>query len=128
VLARAKGGRALALANLATGLGTMLPPLAPGAIGILASGALFGLSIFMSPAAVTAFGRANLDEAQWGRSVALFTSAFALGQILGPITAGKLADVAGDLSIGLLAAGGTLVLGALVAAWQKPLKTGLAVR
>lgn len=128
VLTRAKGGRALALANLATGLGTMLPPLAPGAVGILASGALFGLSIFMSPAAVTAFGRANLEEAQWGRSVALFTSAFALGQIFGPIAAGKLADVAGDLSIGLLAAGGTLVLGALVAAWQRPLKPGLSLR
>ena len=121
VLQRSRGGGALALSNLATGLATILPPLAPGTVGLLVSGAAFGLSIFMSPAAVTAFGRANLAQAQWGRSVALFTSAFALGQILGPIAAGALADVAHDLAIGLLAGGGVLVLGALVAAVQKPL-------
>jgi MFS family permease len=121
VLARFKGGQPLALADAATGFGTLLPILAPGPIGILASAAVFGLSIFIGPAAVTAFGRANLEAALWGRSVALFTSVFALGQIFGPIAAGLIADAAHNLGLGLGAAAFTLFAAAGAAAAQRPL-------
>ena len=121
VLARYNGGQPLALANAATGLGTLLPILAAGPVGILVSAAMFGLSIFIGPAAVTAFGRRNLDASLWARSVALFTSAFAFGQILGPIAAGLIADAAQNLAYGMAAAALTLFAAAGVAAAQRPL-------
>jgi MFS family permease len=95
------------------GAAVMLSPLAWRGIG---------LSFFMGPASVTNFSRKNLPEAQWGRSVALYTTVFALGQTVGPVAAGFVADAAKSLSFGLLAAGGALLLGAVISVLQKPLR------
>jgi MFS family permease len=122
ILARSTGGGALVLVCVATAAGTMLPQFLPGAEGLLLSAAIFGLSFFMGPASVTSFTRKNLPEAQWGRSVALYTTVFALGQTVGPVAAGLVADAAKSLSFGLLAAGGTLLLGAVISVLQKPLR------
>ncbi len=122
VLARATGGGALALACAGTGLGTLLPLLLPGPAGLLLSAAAFGLSLFVGPASVTAFGRVNLPEDLWGLSVALFTTVFALGQTLGPLAAGLIADASDSLTGGLLAAGLTLLLAAIVASLQRSLR------
>jgi MFS family permease len=121
VLARSTGGSALALVCVATAGGTILPQFWPGADGLLLSAAIFGLSFFMGPAAVTSFSRKNLPEAQWGQSVALYTTLFALGQTVGPVAAGLIADATKSLSFGLLVAGGTLLLGALVSVFQRAL-------
>jgi MFS family permease len=122
VLAKATGGGALGLACGGTGLGTLLPLLLPGTAGLLLSAAAFGLSLFIGPASVTAFGRMNLPEAMWGRSVALFTTVFAVGQTLGPIAAGLIADASDGLATGLLAAGLTLLLAAIVSIMQRTLR------
>jgi len=121
VLARHSGGLPMALACTATGVGTLLPLVVPGAIGVLASAFVFGGSFFMGPGSVTAFGRNNLPEAQWGASIALFTTIFAVGQLIGPVAAGYIADASSDLTLGLIAAGATLLLAGLLAAFQKPL-------
>jgi MFS family permease len=121
VLATATGGRALALACAATGVGTLLPLLVPGATGLLLSAAAFGGSFFIGPTSITAFSRKNLPEASWGRSVALFTTAFAIGQTLGPVAAGLIADATDSLTIGLLAAGITLLLAGAIANLQRSL-------
>jgi MFS family permease len=126
VLARSHGGGALALVCVATAGGTILPQVVPGAEGLLRSAAIFGLSFFMGPASVTNFSRKNLTEAQWGRSVALYTTVFALGQTVGPVAAGIVADASKSLSFGLLAAGATLLLGAFVSVFQRSLtKSGI---
>jgi len=122
VLARASGGGALALACVATGVGTLLPLVVPGAAGLFISAAIFGLSFFIGPTAVTAFGRRNLPEAQWGRSVALFTTVFAIGQTLGPVAAGLIADATHSLGAGLFAAGVALISAALIAVRQRRLQ------
>ena len=122
LLARVQGGQALALACLATGVGTLLPLVVPGPTGLLLSAATFGGSFFIAPTAITAFGRKNLPEASWGRSVALFTCVFAVGQTLGPVVAGGLADATESLAPGLVAAAVTLFLGATVAARQVALR------
>jgi hypothetical protein len=57
----------------ATGIGTGLPLIVPGGIGLLLSATFFG-AFFIGPTSVTAFSRKNLPAAQWGRSVALFTT------------------------------------------------------
>lgn len=100
----------------------MLPlGLQGGAPALLLSASIFGLSFFMAPTAVTSFARKNLTEVHWGRAVAMFTTVFALGQIIGPIVAGWIADATGSLGHGMAAAGGVLLAGAMLSAVQRPL-------
>jgi hypothetical protein len=121
VFATSMGGRAIALTCTATGLGTLIPMVVGGAPGLLLSAAVFGLSFFMVPGSVTTFSRKNLPEAQWGPAVALFTTIFSVGQTLGPVAAGAVADIAQSLSLGMIMGGFVLLAGALVAVLQKPL-------
>ena len=122
VLARAQGGGAMAMTSLATGLGIALPLAVPGIWSVLASAALFGISFFMVPTSATAFCRKNLSPSEWGPSVSLFTTVFAVGQIIGPVGAGYISDRSGDPTLGLLIAAGILFLGAASALLQRPLK------
>jgi len=64
----------------------------------------------------------DLPEASWGRLVALFTAVFAIGQTLGPVAAGAIADATSSLALGLVAAGVVLVVACVVAALQKPIR------
>jgi predicted MFS family arabinose efflux permease len=121
VMQRSAGGLALALTTGATGAGILLAVIVPGPAGLLASAAVFGLSVFMAPGAVTAFSRRNLLPEAVPGGVALFTAVFAAGQIVGPVAAGALADWTGSVGDGLLAAGLILAAGAAVAALQRPL-------
>lgn len=121
VLAGAEGGRAIFLTLLATGVGCGLPLVWPGVWGVLASAALFGAAFFMVPTAMTAFGRRNLPEAQWGASLSLLTVVFSVGQIVGPTGAGLVADIAGEVGTGMAIAAGILVVGAVVGGAQRPL-------
>jgi MFS family permease len=121
VLAAAVGGAALALSLVATGVGTLIPMTMPGPLGTALSAAVFGLSFFIAPTAVTVFSRKNLPERQWGRAFALFTAVFAVGQTLGPILAGWLADQFASISVGLIAAGTTLLVAGAIALAQRPL-------
>jgi len=54
--------------------------------------------------------------------VALFTAVFAIGQTLGPVAAGAIADATSSLALGLVAAGVVLVVACVVAALQKPIR------
>ena len=123
VLASARGGRAIALTSLAVGAGILLPLSGLGTPAVIASAILMGGSFFMVPTAVTTFGRKNLPEAAWGASIALFTVVFSVGQIIGPVGAGWLADLTGATDAGLLAAGLILLIGAAIGAIQRPLVT-----
>lgn len=122
VFARFSSGAPLALVMAVLAVGALMPALLPlGPAGALLSGALFGLTVFMAPGAVTSFSRRNLPEAGWGAAVSLFTLVFALGQTAGPVVAGLIGDITGDVGDGLLAGGLVLALGALAAAMQRPL-------
>lgn len=121
VLARWASGVPLALACAVTGFATLLPWILPGVVGFALSALLFGLAVFIGPGAVTSFGRKNLPQALWGKSVSLFTLVFAVGQTIGPVAAGTIADVTGTVGTGVVAAGGILLVAAALAALQKPL-------
>jgi len=121
ILAGAEGGRAIALTSLAVGLGILIPLIDRSIIGVTASAVLVGGSFFMVPTSVTTFSRKNLPQEQWGKAMALFTVIFSVGQIIGPTGAGYLADLTGDNTAGLGAAGCILLLGAVFGALQKPL-------
>lgn len=121
LLARAEGGLAIAVTLAATGVGAGVALVFPSAAGVLASAFIFGASFFMVPTAVTAFGRRNLPEAQWGASLSLMTVVFSVGQIIGPVAAGAVSDATGGTSAGLAAGAVILFIGALVGAFQRPL-------
>ncbi len=121
VLAYAMGGLAIALTSLATGTGIILPLLISGPVGALASATLFGASFFMVPTSTTTFGRKNLSGAQWGPSLALFTTIFSVGQIVGPVGSGYIADKTGGTGTGLAIAGAVLLTGAIIGVLQRPL-------
>jgi len=121
VLARWASGVPLALACAVTGVATLLPWVVPGVLGFALSALLFGLAVFIGPGAVTSFGRKNLPQALWGKSVSLFTLIFAIGQTVGPVAAGAIADVTGTVDTGVIVAGGILLCAAALAILQRPL-------
>jgi len=120
VLARWASGVPLALACAVTGMATLLPWIVPGVLGFALSALLFGLAVFIGPGAVTSFGRKNLPQALWGKSVSLFTLIFAIGQTVGPVAAGVIADMTGTIDTGVIVAGGLLLCAAALAALQRP--------
>lgn len=116
-----RGGQTLALLNGLLALATLLPVLSPHPLAVFVSGALFG-SVFLSVvASTTALVRHNLPPAAWPGGIAAFTIVFAAGQIVGPTLVGRVADGAGGLSRGLAISAALLLLGAALAALQRPL-------
>lgn len=121
LLARHASGLPLAAIMLTMAAGGILPLIWPDTAGLILSAALFGGSVFMAPSAVTSFCRLNLPPARWGRAVSLFTTVFAIGQTIGPLAAGALADLTGDIGLSLAAGAAILALGAGLASLQKSL-------
>ncbi len=122
VLAWSRGGAAMAASNLATGLGVLCALAIAPPVGVIISACLVGGSIYIVPTAATTFGRKNFSEAQWGKSFAAFTTVFSIGQMIGPVAAGALADATNSIALGLICASAILVFGAIVAVFQRPLK------
>jgi len=120
LLAAYSNGIPLALATIATGIGAMFPLGVPGHAGLFLSATIFGLSFFIVPTAMTTFVKKNMPQPQWTAAMALYTTTFAVGQTLGPIGAGWLADTT-TLSIGLAVGATVLFLGGIIAFFQKPL-------
>lgn len=121
VLARSEGGGAIALTLFASGAGVAVALLFGAPFGVIASAALFGASFFMVPTSTTTFGRKNLPEVQWGASLSLFTVLFSLGQIIGPVGAGALADMLGGVEEGLIVSAAILAIGGAIGLMQRPL-------
>ena len=64
------------------------------------------------------FVRKNLPRPIWGRAIGLFTVVFAIGQTIGPVAAGAIGDLSGDITQGLLAAGLVLLAAAVASLFQ----------
>ena len=124
LLDRARGGGALALLNALLGVATVLPALTGAWPVVLASGLLFGAVFLSLVASTTAFVRHNLPPAAWPAGIAAYTIVFAAGQIVGPIFTGWIADGSGGLVRGLAVSALLLGAGALLAALQRPLRSG----
>ncbi|WP_233499401.1 YbfB/YjiJ family MFS transporter [Pararhodobacter sp. CCB-MM2] len=122
VFARHASGRPLALVLTGIAIGSALPVLWPGTLGLVVSALVLGACVFMAPGAVTNFTRQNLPPESWGSAISLFTVVFAIAQTLGPYAAGWLGDLSGSIGISLVAASGLLLCGALAASLQRPLK------
>ena len=119
ILAAHANGFPLGLSSIMTGFAVVLPFVLVGWSGLLVSAFLFGLSFFIAPTAVTTFTKKNIPRTQWGATVALYTTVFAIGQTLGPIGAGWLADVSGSLSTSLWMSALVLFAGGVLALFQR---------
>jgi predicted MFS family arabinose efflux permease len=90
-----------------------------GHIGPLLGGILLGGTVFAITALGLQAGRALAPQSP-RRVLAVMTAAFGVGQILGPIAAGYVAEWTGDFVLASMAAALVLVVGGLVGLASKP--------
>jgi predicted MFS family arabinose efflux permease len=107
--------KALIAAHLVQALGIVLPVLSGSLAAALLAAVLFG-GTFVGITLLAFNLAARIAPAQSGRLIATLTTAYGLGQILGPIAAGFLAGEGGSFDHSLLAAGAVVALGALLLA------------
>ncbi len=88
---------------------------------IYLSGIIFGGCFLSAVAATTAFVKHNLPQQQWVSGITVFTTVFAIGQVIGPTLTGWISDRFASLTTGFLLSSFVLGVGAIVAFTQKPL-------
>ncbi|MGB7194207.1 MAG: YbfB/YjiJ family MFS transporter [Collimonas pratensis] len=119
MLDRFKGGESMAILNGLLAVATLLPVLGKQLPLVFISGILFG-AVFMSVVtSTTVLVRHNLPAAAWSSAISMFTTVFALGQIVGPTIVGWIADGAGGLKRGLVFSAVALLIAALLARGQR---------
>ena len=93
---------------------------------MLCSAAVFGLGMFIAPSSVAVLVRQRVPSDLWAKGMTLFTVVFALGQAIGPVAAGAIAD-SRSLTESLFFGAGLLLAAALLAlfASSPKLPTGL---
>ncbi|APA68749.1 YbfB/YjiJ family MFS transporter [Janthinobacterium sp. 1_2014MBL_MicDiv] len=123
MLDRYQGGESLAILNGVLGTVTILPALTSFVPVVFISGLVFGAVFLSVVASTTALVRHNLPQASWTAGISAYTTVFALGQIVGPIVVGWIADGPAGLERGLIASAIALFIGAALAARQKALAT-----
>ena len=119
-----RGGGALARLNALLGLAVILPTLTDNFSIFVLSGALFGAVFLSIVASTTAFVRLNFPAAAWSAGISAFTVVFAVGQVIGPLAVGWVADSHGGLVRGFLYSALALWAGAACAWLQKPMAHG----
>jgi predicted MFS family arabinose efflux permease len=107
-LSRWRGGKTLAAASTVVSIGAAIRLASTSPVAMILSATFFGGGMFTSAAAITTLVKNSLPKATWGAVVAAFTVVFAIGQSIGPIFTGWLADATNSLYAGL--AGSALIL------------------
>jgi hypothetical protein len=91
---------------------------------MIGSAILFGAAFLSVSAAITQLIRQSLAPDQYVAGLAAAITLFALGQVIGPLMTGDLADSSGSLKTGLTASTVFLAIAALVATRQPSEETG----
>ena len=121
LLNRYRGGQALSILSALLSVATVIPALTAAWPMMMLSGLIFGVVFLSLVASTTAMVKHNLPPEAWASGISAFTVIFALGQIVGPVVVGWIADGEGGLQRGLLFSALTLLLGSYFAWQQKPL-------
>ena len=102
-----RGGKTLAAASIVISSGAAIPLFSTAFPAMVVSALLFGGGMFTAPTAVTTLVKNSLPKPAWGAAVAAFTVVFAIGQSIGPILTGWVADATNSLYAGL---GGSVLI------------------
>jgi predicted MFS family arabinose efflux permease len=122
LMARGESGMTTAIMIAVTCLGTFIALLGTSPVLLVASAFVFGLSFFPVVAATTVFARLNYPPEAWPKAIGVLTITFGIGQTLGPFVTGAITDAMGSLSWALNISTATLAVGAVLCAFQRPLK------
>jgi hypothetical protein len=120
--------------NVAVSIGAAVPLFSTSESAMVLSAFFFGLGMFSTPATVAELIKGSLPKPSWAPAVAVFTIVVAVGQAIGPVLSGWIADAAHSLDaslaasvIILLAASGAAMgqrdVGAAAAAAVKPVRS-----
>lgn len=82
----------LAASCAVTLIGTLVPTITTSAFGIVISAVLFGLGVFIAPSSIAVLAHRVMVPNQWAKTLTLFTAVFSIGQAIGPVLAGWVAD------------------------------------
>jgi len=124
--ARWRAATVLAASGIVLGIGATLPLLSTSRPVMLMSAAFFGGAMFTAPAAVTDLVKTSLPKTSWGSAVSVFTVVFAIGQAIGPVLTGWLADVTQSLQAGLAGSVAILVVASATAMRQRTVSSKAA--
>lgn len=103
---------ALRLAYGVEAVGVLLAGFGPGHVALITGGALLG-GTFMGITALGIIAARQIAESNPGRTIGWMTASFGLGQLLGPIVAGRLAQMTQGFEVPSLVAA-SLLLGGIV--------------
>jgi len=120
--------KTLAAVGLVISIGAGIPLYSTSLPAMILSAFFFGGAMFSAPAAVTDLIKSSLPKAAWGSAVAGFTVVFAIGQSIGPVLTGWLADVTRSLYAGLAGSVAILLVASAIAMCQREVEVGRAQR
>ena len=115
-------GRTLAAVGVILSVGAAIPLVNTSLPAMILSALIFGAAMFTAPTAVTDLVKTSLPRTAWGPAVAVFTVVFAIGQAIGPILSGWLADATQSLSAGLAGSVAILLAASAAAMLQRESK------
>lgn len=120
VIGRLSGGRAPALLMVVVALGAGLPLIGSHPVLALGSAVLFGGTFLALVGSVTHAAHRVLDPSQVTDGIGTLTVGFAVGQSVGPILSGVLADSADGVRAGLALSVVVVLVGAVLFLGQRP--------
>jgi predicted MFS family arabinose efflux permease len=118
IIGRLRGGWGLAATLVVLTIGTAAPLLWSTPAGAYLSAILFGGSFLAVLAAVASFVRRAFKPHAVTGAIGMLTVVFGVGQCIGPVLSGALADGPNGLKAGLWLSVGILAIGAVIAAFQ----------
>ena len=118
-LSRWQASKTMAAALAVVSIGAAIPLASTSLSAMILSAAFFGGGMFTVPTAITALVKTSMPKASWGAAVAIFTAVFAVGQSVGPVLTGWLADATNSLFVGLCVSALVLLLASVIAMAQR---------
>ncbi len=117
--ARWPAAKTLAAVGVVISIGAAIPLYSTSLTAMIVSATLFGTAMLTAPTTVTNLVKTSLPKTAWGSAVAVFTVLFAIGQSIGPILTGWLADTTHSLNAGLAASVAVLLMASAAAMCQR---------
>lgn len=101
--ARWPAARTLAAVGVVISIGAAIPLYSASLPAMVLSAFFFGAGMFSAPTTITDIIKGALPKAAWGSALAVFTVVFGIGQAIGPVLTGWIADITHSLNASLAA-------------------------